>query len=102
VPDVEGVAGYYEEFGLTPSEPSADGLDGYRDAGVGNPMITHIRGTDFAATLVHVLDSYTSGPVPACLALGPRVRDSGGSQRGRGSDVARSPAATIGVGRAPS
>jgi len=49
VPDVEGVAGYYEEFGLTPSVPCADGLDGYRDAGVGNPMITHIRGTDVAA-----------------------------------------------------
>jgi len=26
VPDIETVAGYYEEFGLTPSERSPDGL----------------------------------------------------------------------------
>jgi hypothetical protein len=62
VPDVEGVAGYNEEFGLTPSERSADGLDGYRDAGVGNPMITHIRGTDFAATLHAAAERTTCAP----------------------------------------
>jgi hypothetical protein len=37
-------------------------LDRYRQAGAANPMITHIRGTDFASTLLAAAERPTAVP----------------------------------------
>jgi hypothetical protein len=58
-------------------------LDRYRQAGAANPMITHIRGSDFESTL------HAAAEQPTAVPRGIVVTDVGGGRRPRSVAPAR-------------